>query len=192
MKNKLKKTLKNKFLGIVEPSTDKTKSLIILVVGFLIMLILFVFIRINYHNFNKQLETNNTIKEETKFLSLKDLFAKYNDSYEYNITILDNESYVYYIGKVINEENVGKRIIDAENIDNLYKNYLYFFFTPSNLYDYLEYLKPEETINSDTKTYTFKSIYNNEALDIKLTTTIESIKEINYNYNNITYNIKLS
>ena len=207
MKEKIKKGLKNKFLGLYEPSEDKTKSLVLLAGGIVFMIVLLVFIKTNYYVNN---ENNNYQQQSVKELSLKEIFDKYNNNYGYNITILDNDTNVYYIGKVENEVNIGKKVINDENIeykityegvvnnttneviDNLYDNYLYKFFNPSNLYEYLVYLTPEEKQDNDIKIYSYQSTYDEELLDIKLTTTIESIKEITYNYKGITYNIVLS
>ncbi|MBR1416826.1 MAG: hypothetical protein IJ572_03310 [Bacilli bacterium] len=213
MKNKLKNVFKNKFLGEVEPDGDKQKALILLIVGFTFLIVVFVVARINI-NKPKEVTTKQEriINEEITYLPLNELFDKYKDNYNYNITILNNEtnSYVYYIGSINDNINIGKKIDDAltinyqinnlgainldtnENITNLYDGYLYYFFNPYNLYDYIRYYKSEEKTLDSKKIYTYNNKYNDLDINIKITTGVDKIEEISYNYNNNTYNIVLS
>lgn len=205
MKEKMKIKLKNKFLGINEPSGDRQKSLVILLIGLVLMASLFLYLKISQNNASRN-NTNETIN----FLSLDEIFNKYNNGYKYSITINDNVSKVYYKGSIVGEENTGKRIIDdqainykinndvavnvetGEEIEDFYMGYYHDLFSLKQIYDYISRLIPTEKVKNNYKTYSYKSINKNIELDINLTTSIESIEEINYNYNNITYNIKIS
>ena len=212
MKDKIIKTIKAKFLGEYINSGDKEKSLIIFIVGFSFLIILIIILKINYSNVIKQNIENNTTNniEEVDYLSLNKLFINYIDNYIYNIEILDNDIIVNYSGSVNNQIDNGKRfynneiinyqienenVINTDNnqtINNLYGDYLAYFFIPSNVYSYIENLEYKEEIIDNNKIYNYNSIYNESDIMFNIITTKDRIEEINYKYNEVNYKIKLN
>ena len=208
MKEKIKKGLKAKFLGEYTPSEDKTKSMVILIVGFSILLSLLVAIRINYNRNIKNISNNNEQKiTSTEFLSLDKIFNNYLDNYKYKITINDSNSIIKFEGSINDKINNGKRIINNEEINyhvvndiaidldtnkeinDLYNNYLSYFFNPTNVYEFIKDLNSNEEIVDNMKIYNYNNIYNGVSIMFKITTSKDRIEEINYNYNNVDYKI---
>ena len=208
MKNKIKNALKMKFLGEYSATGNKEKSLIILVVGFIILFTLLIAIRISFNNnYQKYLDSQNN---EVEYLKIDELFNKYISNYKYNISINDNDLLTIYNGEVISNIDDGKRLNNEdlleyhienniitnkdnnEVVDNLYYDYLSYFFTPSNVYNYIKDLKTNEENIDNKKIYNYNSIYNESNIIFKITTTKDSIEEINYTYNDVVYSIKLN
>ena len=194
----MKEKIKNKFLGINEVSDNKSKSIIILLIWVVFISFIVLISRNNIRN-------NNT--QDIVFNNLSDIFSSYvNYDYIINIKDIDNNK-VSYKGKVINNIDTGTRTInedvlsykiedniiyDSDNneIDNLYMNYLSYFFKPSNLYDYLSYLKSEEKVDKNLKIYTYNYMYEDKEITFDITTTTDKIDEIIISYNDNIYSIK--
>lgn len=199
----MKEKLKDKLLGNYTPSNNKQRSLIILLIWLLFIGLVIAFINYSSNTYEQEMPK----EEKITYLSLKEIFDKYSNNYKYDITILENNAFIYYKGSLINNVNEGTKIKDGislnyqitsniinkdtnEEITNLYENYLYYFFNPNNIYEYISYLKGEEEINGDLKTYNYNYKYNDLDINIQLTTGIDDIKEIIINYDSIKYNIK--
>lgn len=211
MKDKIKTSLKAKFLGENIPSNNKQKDVIVLAIGFAFLIGVFIFARVNYHPNNNQ-SSNNEVKEEINFKNLDELFNSIGTNYNYNITILNknNSAYSYFNGSVDNNVNIGKKIIDTvtinykidsngaintttnEAITNLYDGFLYYFFTPSNVFDYVKDLENTYEILDDKKIYNYNSKYRDDNIVFKITTTVDKIEKISYIYDNIEYSIMIS
>ena len=224
MKNKLRNALKERITGETTKEVDKQKSLMLLLIWLVFIIIIFFVVRNgnsvsnnqnnsnSNNNSNSQSENGVDTKKQYQFLSLEEVFKKYEKEYNYNITVLnqENSSYIYFIGSIDSDTNLGKKMIDTktinykidksgavdldtnEEITDLYNGLLYYFFDLDNMYNYIIYLKAKETVSEDIKTYEYNSIYNDMDINIKIETFEDSIKEIVYKYNNKTYNIKLS
>ena len=210
MKDKIKNSLKSKFLGENIPSNNKQKDVIVLAIGFAFLIAVFIFARVNY-NPNKN-QSSSEAKEEMNFKNLDELFNNINTNYNYDITILNknNSVYSYFNGKVEDTINVGKKTIDTitinykidsngaintttnETITNLYDGFLYYFFTPSNVFDYVKDLENTYEILDGKKIYNYNSKYRDDTIVFKITTTVDRIEKIVYIYDNIDYSIKIS
>ena len=207
MKEKIKNALRAKFLGQYTNSSNKQRSLIILIVGFSLLIVLLIVAKVNYNNIiNSDNNKQNNI-DEVKFLSLDKIFNNYIDNYNYYITINDNNSIIKYEGTIKEKINDGKRITSNEEINynitediiidintnkeisNFYYNYLSNFFNPTNVYEFIKDKENSEEIVDNKKIYIYNSIYNDGDIMFKITTTKDRIEEINYIYNNINYNI---
>lgn len=200
MMNKIKKTLKSKFLGEYTPSGNKERALIVLIIGFSILIFITILIRINYTNYVNTPKDNNIETESIQFLSLDKLFNNYLDNYNYKIEVIDKDT-IYYDGKIENGVNTGTRIVNNntlnynlnnDNLNDVYGNYLYYFYTPQNVYDFIKSLNGNEQKLDNNKIYTYNSIYEDNEINFKIITSRDRIEEINYNYKDIYYNIKLS
>ncbi len=205
----MKDKLKNKFLGINEVSDDKQKPLIMLLAWLVFIGVVFGYVRTNNaSNSNNNTNTNNEVK--VTFDSLSDIFNKYNN-YKYDITITDLENNVvsfngYYIDNIdtgskkklnntINyriEDNIVKNTDTNEVIENLYENYLSYFFVPSNIYKYVNYLKVSEKEDGNVKKYNYEYIYNDKNITFEIVTSKSNIDNIKFVYDNLKYNIKYS
>ena len=201
----MKEKLKNKLLGVNEEPVNKQKSMIMLLIWFVFISMVIVYIR------NSNNDNNQHVKEETIiFDSIGDIFNKYvNYDYDIKISDIDN-NIVKFIGsykegidtgyKVINEEKINYKIenniiINTDNneeIENLYDNYLYYFFKPSNIYSYVSYLKNEEKIDVDSKLYTYNYVYDDKDITFEIETSKDLIKNIIIRYNDNKYEIKYS
>ena len=212
MKEKIKKSLKSKFLGEYEPPTNKQRSLIILLMGFTVLFGLIILVRINnrYDNNTNTSNNNSNNSKNIEFLSLDKIIANYVDNYEYNITINDNNNLITYEGNISSGVNNGKKKIDDveinyhivnntiidldtnKEIPSLYENYIYSFFEPNNIYEFIKDQESIEEIVDNNKVYTYNSVYDDGEIAIKITTSKDRIESININYNNIDYDILLS
>ena len=210
MKNKLKNSLKSKFLGQYTGTSNREKSILILIIGFTIILALLITIRINYNNNlnnnTNKVEENNSVE----FLSLDKIFNNYLDNYKYNITIDDNEIKIQYKGTINNKINNGIKTINNEEtnyniandviidlktnkeINDLYGNYLSHFFNPTNIYEFISDKEKMEEIVDSKKVYTYNSIYNDADIMFRIVTSKDRIEDIRYKYNNVEYSIKLN
>ena len=213
MKKGLKKIIREGLLNEPRENPNKEKDIIILIIGTIFFVILFVVFNINKSNMknitNKDNNNNNNEKEVVKKeeISLNDLFDKYKDNYNYDITINNNEKYIYYKGSISNNINNGTKTIDTKTIEyeitnngaidvntkheinDLYDGYLYYFFNPINVYNFVKeidsYQKSEDNI------FKYDTIYNNE--NIKFTiNSIDDKLNINYLYKDIVYNIVIN
>ena len=213
MKEKLKNSLKAKFLGEYTGTSNKQRSLIVLIVGFSILFILLILVRVNYNNNSKVYDNNNYKFEEkdkkNQFLTLDKIFNNYLDNYKYDITVNDNDINTEFKGSINNKIDNGKRIINEQELEyhivdniaidlktnkeitDLYNNYLSYFFIPTNIYEYIKDKENNEEIVDNNKIYIYNSIYNDGDIMFKITTTKDRIEGIEYAYNNINYNIKL-
>ncbi len=196
----MKEKIRNKFLGVSEPSDNRLRSAIILAVWMVLITILIFYIRA--YNVNHP-------KEETiTFNNLGDIFSTYKD-YEYEITISDIEdNVVTYKGTMKNtidtgiktkgEESISYKvenniITDTNNnveIDNLYDDYLAYFFLPSNIYSYVSYLNGEEKEDKNIKLYTYKYIYDDKDIVFEIETTYDKLNNIVISHDDKIYNIK--
>ena len=196
----MKEKIRNKFLGVSEPSDNRLRSAIILAVWMVLITILIFYIRA--YNVNHP-------KEETiTFNNLGDIFSTYKD-YEYEITISDIEdNVVTYKGTMKNtidtgiktkgEESISYKvesniILDTTNnveIDNLYDDYLAYFFLPSNIYSYVSYLNGEEKEDKNIKLYTYKYIYDDKDIVFEIETTYDKLNNIVISHDDRIYNIK--
>ena len=196
----MKEKIRNKFLGVSEPSDNRLRSAIILAVWMILITILIFYIRA--YNVNHP-------KEETiTFNNLGDIFSTYKD-YEYEITISDIEdNVVTYKGTMKNtidtgiktkgEESISYKvesniILDTTNnveIDNLYDDYLAYFFLPSNIYSYVSYLNGEEKEDKNIKLYTYKYIYDDKDIVFEIETTYDKLNNIVIRHDDRIYNIK--
>lgn len=196
----MKEKIRNKFLGVSEPSDNRLRSAIILAVWMVLITILIFYIRA--YNVNHP-------KEETiTFNNLGDIFSTYKD-YEYEITISDIEdNVVTYKGTMKNtidtgiktkgEESISYKvenniITDTNNnveIDNLYDDYLAYFFLPSNIYSYVSYLNGEEKEDKNIKLYTYKYIYDDKDIVFEIETTYDKLNNIVISHDDRIYNIK--
>ena len=198
----MKEKLKNKFLGINEISDNKEKSIIMML--FWTVFIVGVIFYINANTPAK--EQQNVIV----FDSISDIFSVYK-SYNYDISIKDIDgNKVSYKGKYEEGIDTGKKIkgeevinykIDSESIINtdneeviedLYEDYLSYFFTPSNIYNYLSFLSAKEKEDGDIKIYNYEYVYDDKDITFDITTTVNRIEEIVITYDNHIYNIKFS
>ena len=211
MKDKLIKALRAKFLGESTKPVNRERSIIILVIGFTLLFILFIAIRINYNNQIRNMYNNKNVNniEEVDYLSIDKLFSNYEDNYKYYINIIDNELNILFDGSINNNIDIGKKIVDKEvieyQIDNdqiidlntnqiissLYDDYLSYFFKPSNIYNFIKDLKFKEEIVDNKKIYNYNSIYNDSEIVFTITTSKDRLEEIKYIYNGIIYDIKL-
>ena len=196
----MKEKLKNKFLGINEPSDNKLKSAIILAVWIILISILIIYIR----SYN----ASHPVEEKVPFNNLGDIFSIYKD-YDYEIIINDlDDNVTTYKGTMNNtidtgvktrgEESISYKvesniITDTNNnveIDNLYDDYLAYFFLPSNIYSYISYLNGEEVEDKNIKTYTYKYIYDDKDIVFEIETTYDKLNSIVINHDDKVYNIK--
>ena len=213
MKEKIKNSLKAKFLGENINTTNREKSIAILIIGFSVIFALIILIRININNnvnnYKGNTSENNEIKE-IEFLSLDKLFSNYKDNYKYDITIDNNSEIIKYSGTISDNINDGKMInINGEinyhivndiainlqtneEIPNIYEEYLSFFFVPNNVYEFIRNLECKEEMVDNTKKYSYNSIYNDGKIMFNIVTTKDRIEEIKYIYDNVSYTIKLN
>ena len=216
MKEKLKKTLKAKFNGQYVESDNKIRSLIILIICFSVIIALTVVIKVNYKQLNEYNNKNNNNNntqteglEDEEFLSLDRIFINYLDNYKYYISVDDNNIIIKYEGSITNGNNTGKRIINKDEINysitddniidsktnreitNLYKNYLSYFFNPTNVYEFIKDLESTDEVVDNKKIYSFNGTYEEIEIKFNITTTKDRIEEILYEYNNIKYSITL-
>jgi hypothetical protein len=75
-------------------------------------------------------------------------------------------------------------------IDNLYDDYLAYFFLPSNIYSYVSYLNVEEKEDKNIKTYTYKYVYDDKDIVFEIETTYDKLNSIVINHDDKVYNIK--
>ena len=217
MKNKFKLFFRERILGEQVREVDKEKSMIALFIWVAIMMVLFVFLRIGYQN-NKNNTNNNQSNTNTKEVEnikedvLKEPFSRLKDSYNYKIVVTNElgeviESYdgIYNKGinignKVVNDSILNYKIENNtminsntnEEIEDLYGSSLSYFFTPINVYDYVNDLDYEENKDDNIIIYTYNSIYDGMSINLKITLKDDNITTINYTYNNFNYNIILS
>ena len=196
----MKEKIRNKFLGVSEPSDNKLRSAIILAVWMVLITILIFYVRAYNGNHPKE--------EVITFNNLGDIFSIYKD-YEYEITISDIEdNVVTYKGTMKNtidtgiktkgEESISYKvesniITDTTNnveIDNLYDDYLAYFFLPSNIYSYVSYLNGEEREDKNIKLYTYKYIYDDKDIVFEIETTYDKLNNIVIRHDDRIYNIK--
>ena len=81
---------------------------------------------------------------------------------------------------------------NEEVIEDLYEDYLSYFFTPSNIYNYLSFLSAKEKEDGDIKIYNYEYVYDDKDITFDITTTVNRIQEIVITYDNHIYNIKFS
>ncbi len=196
----MKEKIRNKFLGISEPSDNRLRSLIILVVWMILITLLIVYVR----SYN----VNNSKDEVITFNNLGDIFSIYKD-YDYEIIINDLEDNVTtYKGTMKNTIDTGVKTKGEESIsykvesniitdtttntviDNLYDDYLAYFFLPSNIYSYVSYLNGEEKEDKNIKTYTFKYVYDDKDIVFEIETTYDKLNNIVISHDDRVYNIK--
>ena len=217
MKEKIKNSLKAKFLGENTSAVSREKAIAILIIGFSVIFALIIFIRINVNNNIKKYyeekyketsgETNK--KQEIEFLSLDKLFSNYIDNYKYDIAIDNAGEIIKYNGaindniddgkKIKNNEEINYHIVNGiainlqtnEEISNIYEEYLSFFFVPTNVYEFIRNLDGKEEIVDNIKKYSYNSIYNDVEIMFNIVTSKDRIEEINYSYNNVNYTVKL-
>ena len=209
MKNKWEKYYKENILGETTPKeVNKEKALLKLVLG--LAACLFIFIVGVFYNRQNPKQIKSTDKKVQ--LTLEQNFQQYIDNYQYDITLTkDNNEIEKYQGKVNNNINQGTKTTIKNNetinytikdkeitntntnikIDNLYNNYLSYFFEPINVYTYIKDIQDENKEDTTKKNYTYQTTYENKDITFKIYTTTNTIEEINYNYDNITYQLKL-
>ena len=212
MKEKFKNSLKAKLLGQYTGTDNKQRSLIILIIGFSVLIALFIMGRINYFNNRNSNNNNNNNysenKKNIKFLSLEQIFNNYLDNYNYSITIEDETTSIKYEGTCSSGTNTGKKIVGEEvidyhiandividlktnkEIDDLYGDYLSYYFNPTNVYEFIKDKENSEEIVDNEKIYTYNSIYNDGDIMFRIATTKDGIDTINYKYKEINYSIK--
>ena len=215
MKEKLKKTLKAKFTGEYVGTTNKEKSIAILLIGFTMLFAILLYCRVNYHKISQNDNNNNNNNnnsqidnKKTEFLSLDKIFINYMDNYKYTITIEDNNKKIIYEGSMSNGVDNGKKIINNEEIEyhivndiaidlntnkeinNLYDKYLSTFFVPTNIYEFIKDKENSEDIVDKEKIYIYNSVYKDADIMFKIITGKDRLEEIIYKYNNIDYSIK--
>ena len=196
----MKEKLKNKFLGISEPSDNKLRSAIILFVWIVLLSSLIAYIRVY--------RANNPIEEVKSFNSLGDIFDKYKD-YDYEISIKDVEgNKVVYKGTFKNTINTGTKV-DGDNsfdykvenniikdttndieLESLYDGYLSYFFFPQNIYTYVSYLKSEEREDNGIKVYLYKYTYDDKDITFDIETTFDKLNNIVMSYDDKIYEMK--
>lgn len=196
----MKEKIRDKFLGVSEPSDNRLRSAIILAVWMILITILIFYVR----SYN----VSHSKEEVITFNNLGDIFSIYKD-YDYEIIINDLEDNVTtYKGTMKNtidtgvktrgEESISYKvesniITDTTNntvIDNLYDDYLAYFFLPSNIYSYVSYLNGEEKEDKNIKTYTYKYIYDDKDIVFEIETTYDKLNNIVINHDDKVYNIK--
>ena len=196
----MKEKIRNKFLGISEPSDNRLRSLIILVVWMILITLLIFYVR----SYN----VNNPKEEVIAFNNLGDIFSIYKD-YNYEIIINDlDDNVTTYKGTMKNTIDTGVKTRGEESIsykvesniitdtttntviDNLYDDYLAYFFLPSNIYSYVSYLNGEEKEDKNIKTYTFKYVYDDKDIVFEIETTYDKLNNIVISHDDRVYNIK--
>jgi len=196
----MKEKIRNKFLGISEPSDNRLRSLIILVVWMILITLLIFYVR----SYN----VNNPKEEVITFNNLGDIFSIYKD-YNYEIIINDlDDNVTTYKGTMKNTIDTGVKTKGEESIsykvesniitdtttntviDNLYDDYLAYFFLPSNIYSYVSYLNGEEKEDKNIKTYTFKYVYDDKDIVFEIETTYDKLNNIVISHDDRIYNIK--
>ena len=196
----MKEKIRNKFLGISEPSNNRLRSLIILVVWMILITLLIFYVR----SYN----VNNPKEEVITFNNLGDIFSIYKD-YNYEIIINDlDDNVTTYKGTMKNTIDTGVKTRGEESIsykvesniitdtttntviDNLYDDYLAYFFLPSNIYSYVSYLNGEEKEDKNIKTYTFKYVYDDKDIVFEIETTYDKLNNIVISHDDRVYNIK--
>ncbi len=208
MKKGMRRLLKEGLLNEPRENPNKEKDLIVLIIGLVLMIFLVIAVKVSINKI-KQNNNNqeNIIKEES--ISLNDVFNNFKDNYNYKIIILDeNKSYSYFEGKVLNGENIGIKTIDNiateykitedkiintktnEEIDGLYKGYLYYFFIPNNIYNFIKEIDVFE--KKDNNNYSYDSVYNDQKIKFMITVEDENNIKINYTYLNIEYSMNYS
>lgn len=188
----------------------REKSALFLLLWFMFMLLVIGMVRTN--NQIKSNENANKNKE-IEYQALSNYFEnKDNDNYEYNISIYDlnNASFTYYNGDVINDVETGTKESNADVINykinngiayntnnnqvinNLYGNYLTLFFKLNNIYDFIKDCEPEVKYEDDIKVYDYKELYENKNIEFIIKTDEKSITYIEYNYDNYKYIINIT
>lgn len=215
MKEKIKQALKAKFTGqYTEPTGNKLRSLIILIVGFSVIVFIISFARVNgfNNNNNKNNNTKNDVSndKELQFLSLDKIFNNYLNNYKYSVTVTESNTTVLYEGLISDTADDGKRTYNNEELEyhivndvaidlktnkeipNLYGTYLYSFFKPINIYEFIKDKGYNEEVIDNTKVYNYDTLYNEKRITFKIVITKDSIEQIDYSYEDINYNLKFN
>ena len=104
----MKEKIRNKFLGISEPSDNRLRSLIILVVWMILITLLIFYVR----SYN----VNNPKEEVITFNNLGDIFSIYKD-YNYEIIINDlDDNVTTYKGTMKSTIDTGVKTRGEESI----------------------------------------------------------------------------
>jgi hypothetical protein len=196
----MKEKIRDKFLGVSEPSDNRLRSAIILAVWMVLITILIFYVR--------AYNVSHPKEEVITFNNLGDIFSIYKD-YDYEIIINDLENNVTtYKGTMKNTIDTGVKTRGEESIsykvesniitdtttntviDNLYDDYLAYFFLPSNIYSYVSYLNGEEKEDKNIKTYTYKYVYDDKDIVFEIETTYDKLNSIVINHDDKVYNIK--
>ncbi len=202
----MKEKLKNKFLGINELSDNRERSFALLLIWLVFIGFVVVYVREN----QVERKTDDIKQDIVAFESLDSIFSKYIN-YKYDISISDlNNNIVYYKGEYNNDINSGTKVNGDEtinykidnrivvNVDNgevvedLYSNYLAFFFIPNNVYEYVKTLTVNEKEDGDIKKYNYEFVYDDKPIYIDIVTTKDLIDDINVTYDDLKYDIKFS
>ena len=200
----MKEKIKNKILGINEISDDKHKSIVLLLIWIVFIGIIIAYIKNNYSN-----DINNS-NNVIVFNSLETIFNKY-DNYNYDVSIknIDNNiaNYKGNINDGINsgtrvtgEEIINYKIEDGfiinsdtnEEIENLYGDYLSFFFIPNNIYSYIKTLSGNENVEGEIKKYSYEYVFQDKPIYFEIKTSKDLIDNIVITYDDFKYDIKFS
>lgn len=211
MKNKLKKYYKTKILGEEDNKTVNTqKSLYQLIMWVIFIVAVFIFIGISNKFVTKTEKKPNNTDQVINYENLDTIFSIYSNNYDYTINITTSSTTkAKYQGSISNgidigtkESNTTKTSYKIENgiitntetneiIEDLYEDYLSYFFIPQNVYTYLKDNEYTEEVGNSTKMYKYKSTYLGEDITFNIQTGINTLQEINYSYQNVNYQIKL-
>lgn len=210
MKNKLKEYYKKNILGEDDNKVvDSQKSLHQLVLWIVFIVAVLIFIGVS-NNFIPSEDKKNNSNQIITFETLDNIFSIYKDNYSYDISINSNDTIkAKYQGSVVNSIDNGKKIVDNEVtaykiennvitdintnevINNLYEEYLSYFFMPQNVYTYLKDVNYDEEMANSMKMYKYKTIYQDDDIIFNIITGINTIQEIDYTYKSVNYQIKL-
>jgi hypothetical protein len=197
--NQTKTNISKKIWGNLYDNT-KAKAAILLLFWAIFIGFVFTYIRVYNNNLPKYTDVN------TLFTNL------INTDYSYNINIYNKENtdVISYQETIKDNKITGTKttplsainyyIIDdvsynsdtKEVINDLYEDYLSYFFKMEHIYDYIKDLTPDVATKNGLRTYKYQGLYNNEDLTFLITTHYTNIKSVYFSYQNINYTINLN
>lgn len=176
----------------------------------LLLWIIFIAIVLVMINTNKQ--SDNVTSSEATFNQIDTYFSNSKNYYSYNISIenINNVTFTYYNGEVSSNGDMGVKSKDGEDtnyqikdniaydtltnkeIDNLYDDYLSYFFNLNNIYAFIKDKTPITSVENDIKTYQYNETYNGEKIDFVIKTSLNEITYIEYTFSNYKYIINIA
>jgi hypothetical protein len=202
IKNKLNQTKTNISKKIWGDLYDdkKTKAVILLLLWAIFIGLVFTYIRVYNSNLPKYTDINELFNNiiDTEYSYNIDVYNKDNtDVISYQETIKDNKitgikkapgsTLNYYI-----TDDICYNSDTNEVINDLYEDFLSYFFRIENIYNYIKDATPEVATRNGIRTYKYQGSYNNDNLTFLVISSYTSIKSIYFSYQNINYTINLN